>query len=125
LKGALEPDKLREITPKALLGITIFEKQGLSNYYSLANRFFDYIHAGIPQLCVDYPAYREINEQHRVAVLINDLSPESIANTINNLLQDKELQKELRENCVKAREVYNWQSEEKLLIKFYDSIFAP
>jgi glycosyltransferase involved in cell wall biosynthesis len=123
LKGSVEPGKLRDITSKALLGITIFENQGLSNYYSLANRFFDYMHAGIPQLCVDYPAYREINEQYKVAVLITDLSAECIANTINEMLQNKVLQAELRANCLKAREVYNWQYEEKLLAGLYYSIF--
>jgi glycosyltransferase involved in cell wall biosynthesis len=60
LKGPIEPEKLKEITPKAILGITIFENKGLSNYYSLANRFFDYMHAGIPQICVDYPAYKKL-----------------------------------------------------------------
>lgn len=123
LKGALEPSQLKEITSKAISGVTIFENQGLSNYYSLANRFFDYMHEGIPQLCVDYPAYREINDQYKVAILIKDLSPESIAHAINEILGNKNLQKELRENCLKAREVYNWQAEEKSLINFYHSIF--
>ena len=62
-KGKIAPAELKKITAQAYMGITIFENKGLSNYYSLANRFFDYIHAGIPQICVDYPVYREINEQ--------------------------------------------------------------
>jgi glycosyltransferase involved in cell wall biosynthesis len=57
-KGTLLPASLREITNKAYIGITLFEKSGLSNYYSLANRFFDYIHSGVPQLCVNYPVYK-------------------------------------------------------------------
>jgi glycosyltransferase involved in cell wall biosynthesis len=125
LKGPIEPDSLREITTKALLGVTIFENKGLSNYYSLANRFFDYMHAGIPQVCVDYPAYQEINEQYKVAVLIKDISSQHLANTINSILIDKKLQTELRQNCVMARKVFNWQTEEKTLINFYQFIFRP
>src|SRR5205085_9856559 len=63
LKDKLLPELLKQITPKALFGITLFENNGLSNYYSLGNRFFDYIQAGIPQICVKYPAYQKINEQ--------------------------------------------------------------
>lgn len=123
LKGPIEPEKLKEITPKAILGVTIFENKGLSNYYSLANRFFDYMHAGIPQICVDYPAYREINDQFKIAVLISDLSSPSLAATINNLLRNPELQTEIRENCQKAKKLFNWQSEEEKLLNFYGSVF--
>ena len=123
LKGAVTPDELKEITPKALFGITLFENQGLSNFYSLANRFFDYIHAGIPQICVGYPAYDEINQQFKVAVLVNDLSPIALAKAINDLAKNQELQKELRQNCLRARQVFNWQIEEKKLVSFYQSVF--
>lgn len=123
LKGKVLPAQLKSITKKALLGITFFENAGLSNYYSLGNRFFDYIHAGIPQLCVDYPAYQQINKEYRVAVLINDLSSKSIAQKINFILNDENLRKELKENCKKARQYFNWQCEEKKLIALYKTFF--
>lgn len=124
LKGKILPHELKHITPKALMGITIFENNGLNNYYSLGNRFFDYIQAAIPQLCVAYPAYKEINEQFEVAVLIDDLSSESIAKAINSLVNDEALQERLRWNCLKARSIYNWQNEEKRLIHYYQQIFS-
>ncbi|MDB5196017.1 MAG: glycosyltransferase family 4 protein [Flaviaesturariibacter sp.] len=123
-KGKLSPAELNQITPKAILGLTIFENTGLSNYYSLANRFFDYIHGGIPQVCVNYPVYQEINETIEVAVLIDDLSVEGIARVINETLSDEPLMSRLKVNCVKARELYNWQAEEKRLLKFYNQLFA-
>jgi glycosyltransferase involved in cell wall biosynthesis len=123
-KGKLAPEQLRQATSGALLGITLFENTGLSNYYSLANRFFDYIHAGIPQLCVAYPVYKELNEQYNIAVLIDDLSPASIATAINSLLHDETRMVQLRRNCARAREELNWQGEEKVLINFYQMIFS-
>ena len=83
------------------------------------------MHAGIPQICVDYPAYKEINEQFKVAVLVNDLSSEALASAINNLLHNKDLQTELRENCAVAKKLFNWQAEEKKLVDFYASVFSP
>ena len=62
LKGKLLPDELRTITLKASLGFTLFENKGLSNYYSLANRFFDYVHAATPQICVDFSVYKDLNK---------------------------------------------------------------
>jgi len=122
-KGKVPPDELRQISQQAYFGITLFDDKGLSNYYSLANRFFDYLHAGIPQLCVDYPVYREINDQHKIALLVNDISSENLANQMNNLLNNEVLYNVLQRNCILAREIYNWQHEEKKLIAFYDNLF--
>lgn len=120
--GKLPPAELRSYTQQAWIGVTLFDKEGLSNYYSLANRFFDYLQAGIPQLCVDYPVYREINNQYQIAVLIDGLEPNAIATQLNNLLNDQELYHKLQQNCLKAREIFNWQEEEKKLIAFYSNI---
>lgn len=121
-KGKMLPGDLQQVTPRAIMGITIFENNGLSNYYSLANRFFDYIQAGIPQLCVAYPAYTAINKEYEVAVLINDLRPEAIADTINGLLQDTERIERLRRNCLEARKKYNWEREKEKLVTFYQKL---
>ncbi len=121
--GKIEPLELSKYTLQAWVGITLFENQGLSNYYSLANRFFDYLHAAIPQLCVDYPVYREINKIRPIAVLTNDLSPGNIARQLNLLLENDVLYQELQQNCLHQREIMNWQQEEKKLLAFYQSIF--
>jgi hypothetical protein len=41
----------------------------------LANKFFDYIQAGIPQVTMNFPEYAAINREYEVAVLIDDLEP--------------------------------------------------
>ena len=73
---------------------------------------------------MNYPEYQKINNEFEVAVLIDDLIPEKIADAINNLLADDVLRTRLRENCMKAREKYNWQQEEKELLAFYQSVFS-
>ena len=112
-KGKIPPDELRSITSQAYIGVTLFEDKGLSNYYSLANRFFDYLHAGVPQLCVDYPVYKEINNQLPIALLVNDISAGNLSAQLNNLLNNEVLYTELQHNCIKVREILNWQAEEK------------
>jgi glycosyltransferase involved in cell wall biosynthesis len=121
-KGMLSPAVLKEYTLNAWVGVTLFENRGLSNYYSLANRFFDYMHAGIPQLCVGYPAYREINSRFNCAVLIDHPDKEDISRELNNLLDNEPLYNSLQQNCIAARQVFNWEEEEKKLFSFYNSI---
>ena len=123
LKGKLPPAELKNITRSALLGITLFENNGMSNYLSLANRFFDFMHAGLPQVCVDYPAYKGIDNEFEIAVLIDNLSSENIASCINALVADKNKLDRLKENCFKASRVYNWQHEEVKIVQFYNEIF--
>ena len=123
LKGMLPPGELPIYAAKAMVGVNLVEAKGLNQYYSLANKFFDYIHAGLPQVCMNYPEYKRINDLYPVALLINDLKPETIARAINNLLTNDVLYKQLQENCLKARAIFNWQQEEKKLLDIYASTF--
>ena len=123
-RGMVPPAELKQLTRAASIGITLFDDTGISNFYSLANRFFDYMHAGIPQLCADYPAYKEINNLYEIAVLIKDLSPENIAAQLNALLNNRDLYNRLAANCAYARQSFNWQQEEKKLIAFYKKILS-
>ncbi len=123
--GKIAPEELFHYTTHAWIGLTLFENKGLSNYYSLANRFFDYIQAGLPQLCVEYPAYTDLNKKYNIAVLVKDLSSDNIADQLNRMLKDESLYYELQRNCIRAREELNWQNEENKLIDFYKNIFNP
>jgi glycosyltransferase involved in cell wall biosynthesis len=123
-KGRIRPNELSLITHQAYIGITLFENKGLSNYYSLSNRFFDYLHSGIPQLCVNYPLYAEINSELPIALLIDDIGSKNIAAQLNNLLVNEVLYNELKQNCLKLRSTLNWQQEEKKLIQFYKNLLG-
>lgn len=123
-KGNVAPAELRKITAAAYAGINLVENNGLSFYLSLANKFFDYIHARVPQLCAGYPAYTAINDKHEVAVAITDMSAKNIALQLNNLLQNEVLYKRLQDNCNAAMLIYNWQNEEKKLLDFYIHILG-
>ena len=124
LKGMVQPDELRKITPQASVAVMLFENTGLNQYQSLANRFFDYIMAGVPQLCVNYPQYKAINDQYNIAALISDTQEDSIANGLNNLLENSVVLNQLHTNCITARERLNWENEEKTLIEFYKNLFS-
>lgn len=122
-KGYIPPDQLRAYTLKAYVGITLFVATSRSNELSLANRFFDYMHNGVPQLCVAYPEYERINEQFEIAKLIKDVTPKNIAAALNEMIEDEGQYKKMQQNCLKAREEYCWQNEEVRLLSVYRKLF--
>lgn len=123
LRGMLPPQELWKIAQQAAMGVAVAENEGLNQYMALPNKFFDYIHAGLPQVTMNYPEYQKINKKYEVAVLIDDLAPQRIAAAINNLLADDVLYRRLRENCMAARQELNWQKEQGKLLQFYQSVF--
>lgn len=119
--GYVEPLALEQLIKKAYIGFLLLENIGLSYYYSLANKFFDYMHAGIPQVTINFPEYVLINDQFKIAELIN-LDVQEIIGATNKLLNDKDYYSSIAENTRSARQHYNWQSEKARLIEFYNQI---
>jgi glycosyltransferase involved in cell wall biosynthesis len=113
LRGYVPPEQLSALTPTAKAAVMLFEAKGMNQYHSLSNRFFDYIMAGVPQVCVNYPEYRTINDQYDIALMIDDTRQQTIATALNRLMEDDVLHEQLRQNCLKAREELNWNSEER------------
>lgn len=123
-KGYVPPAELPAYTRQASIGITLFVAGSKSNELSLANRFFDYMHAGVPQLGVAYPEYETINERYEIATLLQEVTPENIASALNRLLTDDAYYNRLQQNALRAREVYNWQVQEETLLSVYEELFA-
>jgi glycosyltransferase involved in cell wall biosynthesis len=124
LKGMLLPSELKNLASRARAGVCLSEKEGLNQYFALPNKFLDYIHAGLPQVAMDFPEYRKINEKFNVGILLRDANTEDISDALNKLLHDDVLHGEMTSGALRAREVLNWQEEEKKLVAFYNRIFA-
>ncbi len=121
--GFVQPSELRMLASQAWLGLNLFENRGLSYYYSLANKFFGSVQAGVPVLTMNFPEYRALNEQHEVAVLLDELTPEAVANAVKKLLEDKDSYQRLQKNCLAAREEWNWEKEQETLLRIWAEVF--
>lgn len=113
--GRISREKLFNYTKKATIGMVLEEPLGLSFQYSLPNKLFDYIHAEIPIIAGNLPEISRIINEYKVGVIIPDYSPKSIAKTINNLLENKELLAQIKENQQSAKEELCWENEQKKL----------
>ena len=120
--GYLSPKTLKEITPKATIGLNLIDNKGLSYYYSLANKTFDYMHAGVPAIHLNFPEYQAIFKEIEIGVLIDNLKKETLINAVNLLLNDKVLYQNIQYNCLKGKTIFNWDKEALKLIEFYNEI---
>ncbi len=120
--GMILPQNLPALTKQVDVGLNLLENKGLNYYYSLANKTFDYIQAGIPALHMNFPEYQLINEKYQIGVLLEDLKVESIINAIKQIFESPEYYSDLQSNCKKAAKELTWENEEKKLIEFYKKL---
>lgn len=111
LIGPQDPNTLEIITRHAFLGFNLLETTSLSYYFSLANKFFDYVHAGLPQVCIDFPEYRHHMALHRVGWLIENTEPAQIAKLCHAIALDSVTYQNIQDNCRKAAEQWTWEQE--------------
>lgn len=120
--GFVKPDALKAWTQKAWLSLNLLENKGLSYYYSLANKFFDSVQAGVPVLTMDFPEYHALNQEFEVAVLLPELNVDLVVAAIRDVAQNEERYAYLSENCLKAARFWNWEQDEKILLDIWKRV---
>ncbi|MEL7021214.1 MAG: glycosyltransferase family 4 protein, partial [Bacteroidota bacterium] len=88
--GFVPPRHLPALTLQATIGLNLLENKGLSYYYSLANKAFDYIQAGVPSINMAFPEYTALQQQYATFYLVEDLEQNTLVSAINHLLSDRD-----------------------------------
>ena len=115
-------NELYNYTLQADIGICFYENLGLSYYYTLPNKLFDYIHANVPVLASSIPEIKKIINDYNIGITVDNLEPEYIAEKIKIMLDDKERRKIWKRNCKNAAKELCWEEEEKKLLDLYREI---
>lgn len=114
-KGWKSAAETQTLLQQATVGINLLDGSSESYYYSLANKFFDYMHAELPSVNMNFPEYQSITERFEVGILLEDLNSEKMAVTVNSLLRDKVKLEHLKSECRKAKQFFNWEHEARKL----------
>ena len=112
-------EQMLEYTRQSFLGL-IFEKIETSDEhrFSLPNKFFDYLHAGIPVLSSDAPEIKKIIEKYDVGDFITSFNPKEIAEKVISISKDEKTYQRWKLNTAVASAALNWENEQKILIDF-------
>lgn len=122
-KAAVPPSELLQWTSSADVGISILvfkETTCLSYYYSLPNKFFEYTMAGLLTISSNLPEYVGIAKEYGVGAWIEENTPDALTKAVNET--EMRLQSDNAETIRKIAKTYNWEEQEKELLKAYQDL---
>lgn len=117
--GFLSQNNIKQLLPTFDIGLNLLSANSKNYFYSSANKFFDYVQATVPVLTMNFPVYSRLCSEYKVGELIQSLQESDIEDGIMQILKDYE---NYGIQCRKARQIWNWQNEEKKLLSFYSVI---
>jgi glycosyltransferase involved in cell wall biosynthesis len=117
-----QKEELMRYTKTADAGLSLDKNTNENHNFSLPNKLFDYIGAGIPVIASDLYEIRRILTEHRCGILIPAVNPGEISKAIIRLRDDRSLLSELKHNAFIASESLNWDVESVKVKEFYSAI---
>ena len=118
----MEWEDLMRFTKGADAGLSV-DKNSNPNYeFSLPNKLFDYISAGLPVIASDLTEIRKIVTEYRFGILIPEVTPDEISQAICQLRDKPQLLSELRKNAELASETINWDNEKAKVLRLYQEV---
>ena len=121
--GYKTPNELKAITASAYLGLNLLEGESQNYYYSLANKFFDYMQAGVPSLNMRFPEYERILSDYPCGCMIDMCEPMAISSIVLELAKDEKQYKDMVQSSIEARIIFNWDIEKEHLIEIWKRVF--
>lgn len=113
---------LMKYTRSADAGISIDKNSNLNYLFSLPNKLFDYISAGIPVIATNLPEIGKILKEFNCGILLSGTDPVEISKAMVLLRDNNNYLTDLKNNSKAAAESLNWEYESKKVEKLYKSI---
>jgi glycosyltransferase involved in cell wall biosynthesis len=121
---AVPVDELLYYTTNATLGFQVLQNICFNHYSTLSNKLFEYMMAEVPVVASHFPEIKKIVEKEKIGIIIDPESSSSIAKAANAIVANAE-KIDYRENCRRAKEMYNWDMEKRHLIQIYEDLLEP
>ncbi len=108
-------ERMMDFTRNADLGLTLDKDTNLNYRFSLPNKLFDYLNAGIPVLATDLPEVAAIVRQYDAGIVLRSVDPAAIVATVRALMADRERLKALARNATFAATSLDGEAEKEKL----------
>lgn len=115
--GRVLPQKLKQLTPNADIGVSLEEDLGLNYRYSLPNKIFDYIQAEVPVIVSNLPEMNKLVKEYKIGEILLKRTPEGLALLISQMIEGNYSQ--ALEN---AKKELTWKNEKEQLITVIENL---
>jgi len=115
--------EMMRYTKSADAGLSLDKNTNLNYRFSLPNKLFDYISAGIPVIAGDLPEVTRIITENTCGVIIPEVNPDEIGQAIRLLQSNRDLLSVLRQNAKTTSEIINWDIESQKVTELYKDFF--
>ena len=116
IKSKMPQQELKKFTMAADIGLSLDKDLSINYRFSLPNKLFDYIHAGLPVLASDLPEVRKIVEHYKVGMIAKSHDPKELASLLQKMTHDTQQMDQWKHNALLAAKELNWQKEKLVLI---------
>lgn len=111
---------VQELIPSAStahVGVAITEEVCLNFKLSVSNKLFEYASAGLPVIMSDIPEHRYLNEKYKFGVILEQNTPQCLADAIIKLYSDKDFYNACVVGANQLTHEVNWECEFARLIE--------
>src|SRR5450755_745567 len=117
-------EELLTWTASADIGLTLFKPDySRSIQFTLPNKLFEYMMAGLPVLSSQLDAVAEISKTYDVGMILPSLTPLDVGVAINTMLADNASLACIKNNAREAaKNKFYWEKESSRLVHLYQNI---
>jgi glycosyltransferase involved in cell wall biosynthesis len=117
-KPRMSYQEMMQHTQCADVGLTLDKDTNINYRFSLPNKLFDYIHAGIPVLASDLPEIRKVVEVYKIGLITDTHDPKSLSGIMKKMNDPLLLAKWQAALPIAAKEL-NWDKEKSVLTETF------
>lgn len=115
--------ELMRYTAAADLGLALDKPLSLNYQLALPNKVFDYIQGQTPILASPLIEIKNLIETYDCGEILETVSPECIAKSVNQLFDNPERLAQLQKNCIPAAQREHWDKDQETLKQVIRRVF--
>ncbi len=115
-------EEMMRYTMSCDAGLSLDEDTCVNQRFSLPNKLFDYIAAGIPSVVSPLPEVESLIGIYGCGFVIGEVTPVAIAVALERLRADRGFLLSLREKTAEARRELNWEKEKIKEQELFESV---
>lgn len=122
--GAQSRTKVDELMGMARAGIVVYHPTA-NHMEAMPNKLFEFMAAGLPVICSDFPLWKRLIEENGCGRCVTPLDAGMVRQCCEQMLDDYENSQRMGK---RGRELvekkYNWNCEEKKLLRLYQEVIG-